>query len=185
MENNLKNYIEKLDLYIVSHGGVGSNYLVNFLNSKNINVKYDQINYNNTCHYPYKLIEDKPTIFIYGDLPKSIISQYNKNFLHINGSKINMKKTKNFESLEYLIKNFPNDPIGIIKQFNNFKDTKNTIFVKYPFNRKTIKKSLSKLGFKGINFSDFKFNERKSKNENITDQELLYIIKIYENYNFD
>ena len=85
-EETLKAYIEKLDLYIVSHGGVGSVYLTEYLESKGIKVGanrgYCIPQWQWSAHYPYQLSARTPTLYVYGDVKNSLISQY-KNTLRI------------------------------------------------------------------------------------------------------
>jgi hypothetical protein len=110
---DLKNLIKKQKIYLVSHGGVGSNSVRLFLRrnlliSPNVTYLYDHL----TAHYPYKLVEDIPTIYIYGDLVNSLISQYNREILHINANKIHYRR----DHQHY--------PVGIKKQFLNILSLK-------------------------------------------------------------
>ena len=196
-----KIFINSLDIYIVSSGGVGSEYIAKFLSEKGINtgyitktlgetenkLKYSDIINNNVCHHSSKLIRNKKTLYLYGDIINSIISQYNRGYLHINATKIHFGRDYNHHTLEYFLNNFPNDPIGIKKQYNNFKNTTNTIMIKYPYKKEDIENAMKTFGY-NIDFSDFVV---KHRNKNFNNDLIQYpnnlqrIISIYKSYNFD
>ena len=204
-------HISKLDIHIVSHGGVASRYLAEYLQKKGIVaaphytsvahlnqpadrgllIQYlqhpDVYNFQNTSHCATKLIPNQPTIYVYGDMVNSIISQYNRGILHFNATKINLERNYGWESLEYFIENFPNDPLGIKKQYANFKGTPNTIFLEYPYDRDTLNRALKKLGHT-VDLEDFIVKPRQTtyhKQEMELDSVLKRIIEVYATYDFD
>lgn len=175
-------HIENLDLYIVSHGGVSSNYLVDYLELHNLNVKNNNlIGYQNSCHLPYKVVEDIPTLYIYGDVKNSIISQYRRNFLHVNATKIHLERDYDHEELSFFLKKFPKDPIGIKKQYENFKNTRNTHMLRYPFTKEELKKALRDFNI-NLNLDDFIIKKRKTSylNMKIEDVILLSVLNAYD-----
>ena len=183
-------YIKSLDLYILSHGGVGSNYLVDYLQKNGLSVKTDQSLYAHTCHYSYKLVPNKKTIYLYGDIIQSLISQYKRGYLHINATKMHNYDTQTackYHDLEYFLKNYPDDPIGIKKQFNNLKNSKNTILIEYPFDKNKLESALKILNLK-VDLKNLNIKKRNTvfKKEDLCkyDKILQKIIKIYINYNF-
>ena len=160
-ETDKINYIQSLDLHILSHGGVSSNYIADYLTNNGIIVQSNIILHQNTCHYPYKLVPDIKTLYIYGDIYNAIISQYNRNLLHVNATKIHEMRDYDHKSLEYFIIKYPDDPIGIKKQLNNLKNTKNTAFLEYPYNIDTLNRAFTELNI-NIDFKDFIIKARTS-----------------------
>jgi len=204
-------HISKLDIHIVSHGGVASRYLAEYLQKKGIVaaphytsvahlnqpadrgllIQYlqhpDVYNFQNTSHCATKLITNHPTIYVYGDIVNAIISQYNRGILHFNATKINLDRNYGWESLEYFIENFPNDPLGIKKQYAHFKGTPNTIFLEYPYDRDALKRTLKKLGHT-VDVEDFMVKPRQTnyqEHDMELDSVLKRIIKVYATYDFD
>ena len=180
-------YINSLDLYILSHGGVGSNYLIDYLQERGLAVKTNIKLYQNTCHYSYKLVPDKKTIYIYGNIIESIISQYKRGYLHVNATKIHKSRDYNHENLEYFIKNYPDDPIGIKKQINSLKNSKNTVFIEYPYDKDNLENAFKILNLK-IDLKNFNIKNRNTilKIEDLHnyDNILQNIIKVYINYDY-
>lgn len=183
-EKELKNYINKLDLYIVSHGGVGSNYIDYYLYKKGIKTIIDPFYRDLTYHYPYKIDNNVKTLYIYGDFENAIISQYEKNILHVNATKIQLIRDYDHESLDFLLRYNRKDPIGIKRQYFNFINSKNTYALKYPFTQESLRNVLIKLGI-NIDISDFEIRNRKPHDiENIlkNNDTLRDIINIYRNF---
>ena len=180
-------YIKSLDLYILSHGGVGSNYLIDYLQEMGLSVNKNLQLHQNTCHYSYKLVPDKKTIYMYGDIINSIISQYKRGILHINATKIHELRDYNHENLEYFLKRYPEDPIGIKKQINNLKNTKNTVFIEYPYNKDKLMNALKTLNLK-INLENLNIKNRNTvfKIEDLYKYDIILqkIIKVYINYDY-
>jgi len=188
VNDSLIDYIDSLDVYILSPGGVGSNHITDFLLSHNFNVRPDLLKCQDTCHYPYKLITDKKTIYLYGDVKNAITSQYKRKLLHYNATKVQLKRDYDHKTLEYFIKTFPDDPLGIKKQYNNLKNTPNTAMVKYPYTVNSMKEAFDKLDII-VNMDDFIVKDRM--NYNITEEYynkhpiLKQLLDIYEDLVFD
>ncbi len=162
-------YVKTLDLRIVSHGGVGSVYLTDYLNTK-LKVKTNQTKYNETCHSPFPV--DVPTIFIYGDYQNAIISMYQRGMLNVNATKMHLDRDYDYKSLEWFIENYPKDPIGIKKIRLLYFNRACCTVLKYPFTKETVHKTLGSLGF-DIDCSDIKIKPRKA-------HFITQILKIYE-----
>lgn len=179
LDINMKHidYINSLDLYIVSHGGVGSNYIVRYLKSKGINTRYKGRLYAETCHYPYKIDTITPSIYICGDIKNALCSQFNKDFLLVNAKKMHQKDIK---TLEHAIEMFPEDPIGIKKQFSNWEKATNNYILKYPYSKKDIQSILYKIGI-DICIEDIQITPRNSYD--ITDPILEKIVATYIDFN--
>ena len=188
IEDSLIEYINNLDVYILSPGGVGSNHITDFLLSHNFNVRPDLLKCQDTCHYPYKLIPDKKTIYLYGDVKNAVTSQYKRELLHYNATKLQLKRDYDHKPLEYFIETFPDDPLGIRKQYNNIKNTPNTAMVQYPYTADSMKEAFDKLDIT-VDMSEFIVKERM--NYNITDEYyvkhpvLKQLLDIYEDIVFD
>jgi len=188
VEDSLIDYIDSLDVYILSPGGVGSNYITDFLLSQNFNVRPDLIKCQDTCHYPYKMLPHKKTIYLYGDVKNAVTSQYKRELLHYNATKLQLKRDYDHETLGYFIKTFPDDPLGIKKQYDNLKNTPNTAMVQYPYTVDSMKEAFDKLYLK-VDMSDFIVKDRM--NYNITEEYynknpiLKQLLNIYEDIVFD
>ena len=188
IEDSLIEYINNLDVYILSPGGVGSNHITDFLLSHNFNVRPDLLKCQDTCHFPYKLIPDKKTIYLYGDVKNAVTSQYKRELLHYNATKLQLKRDYDHKPLEYFIETFPDDPLGIKKQYNNIKNTPNTVMVQYPYTVDSMKEVFHKLDIT-VDMSDFIVKDRM--NYNITDEYyvkhpvLKQLLDIYEDIVFD
>ena len=201
--------LEKIDLYIVSHGGVGSNYIVEYLKKKN-NIKTihndNYVFYGITCHFPYLLSDKKKTIYIYGDILNSIVSQYHRHLIYVNAYKMNILSelsdntnitmdefltNQEKYTLEYFLNKYPDDPIGIKNQWKNFKEkinNENLALLKYPYTKYDLQHVLNKFEF-NLDISDFEIIQRTSNVINIEDYKevdihLYNILKIYENFEF-
>ena len=188
VEDSLVDYIDSLDVYILSPGGVGSNHITDFLLSHNFNVRSDLLKCQDTCHYPSKLIPQKKTIYLYGDVKNAITSQYKRELLRYNTTKLQLKRDYTHETLEYFIETFPNDPLGIKKQYNNLKNTSNTAMVQYPYTVESMKEAFNKLDI-DVDMGDFIVKDRV--NYNITEEYykkhrvLKQLLDIYDDIVFD
>ncbi len=161
-------YVKTLDLRIVSHGGVGSNYLVDYLTSKGLYVKGDQFRYFETCHSPY--VVDVPTIFIYGDYVNAICSMYQRGCLNVNATKMHLDRDCDYPDLYWFLDNYPDDPIGIKSMKYEYLYKAN--WIRYPYTKERIERMLKSCGF-NIDCSDMVIKKRKSN--------LDKILKVYEN----
>jgi len=74
--------------------------------------------------------------------------------LHVNATKIH---DHDHETLEYFIKNYPDDPIGI----KNTKNTENTVFLRYPYDKGSLEKSFTQLN-SNIDLKDIRIKPRET-----------------------
>ena len=90
-------YISSLDLWIVSHGGVGSNALMNYM-EKSTSIKVinrtKHYGYGGTCHFGEKTLihvmrknDTPPVLVILGDIWNSMVSQHKRDILAMNIAK--------------------------------------------------------------------------------------------------
>ena len=186
-EETLKAYIEKLDLYIVSHGGVGSVYLTEYLESKGIKVGanrgYCIPQWQWSAHYPYQLSARTPTLYVYGDVKNSLISQYKRNWLAGNARKMHfgVKKEK-IDTLKHFLDTFPSDPIGVWGQYHNWENAKNTLRIKYPWAKEDIEDALSRFSIK-VPLDGFEIKRRQTDSSYVvTDPILSKVLSIYNDF---
>jgi len=184
-EETLKAHIEKLDLYIVSHGGVGSVYLTEYLESKGVNVRNNNVHrlWGYAAHYPYQLSENTPTLYVYGDIKNSLISQYKRDWLAGNARKMHfgIKKEK-IDTLKHFLDTFPSDPIGVWGQYHNWENAKNTLRIKYPWTKKDIKDALSQFSIE-VFLDDFEIKRRETDDSYVvTDPVLAKILSVYKGF---
>lgn len=177
-----KKTLSTLDINIVSHGGVASNYLVNYLQNKGLRVISDEI-YEQTCHYPYKLIPSQPCLYVYGDVPNAILSMHRRDYLTINMNKIRWGLTEHTDRREYFLRRYPDDPIGIKNQIRNFQKTENTVMLQYPYTVQELEDALERLGF-SVDLSGFQVETRHSEYHGAIEKDPLFqrIIKPYVNW---
>lgn len=179
-----------LDLWVVSHGGVASNALCDFLEENGIKVRSST--YPKYCHKKHPLSPiGIPILVVYGDFKNAIISMDRRNFLKINSLKMIYDMdpgnyTKIFRFLGLTQKNIysanNNDPVGLLRFLNSFfiakKNNLDQIeFLKYPYNYHKLKLKLKTLGF-DIDCSNYKLRER-TVNENYNYKYLKQIINFY------
>ncbi len=170
-----KDYINSLDVYINSHGGVASNYLADFIYSSGFNVNCEDNNlpmYRRTCHLSECLDDKTPTIHIYGDYANAIISMHKRNCLEINAFKIHYSLSQEFAlesfrnknsqfSLDHFLNKYPDDPIGFKKITNNFSGLANVFLLKYPYSLADLQSAVNFLNLK-IDVNNFKIKQRSS-----------------------
>ena len=114
----IKKYIETLDIYLVSHDGVGSEYLRKILKNNGLKVEVNKYLTNQTAHCSQQFTTRTPTIVIYGDYYNAINSMYRRDCLVTNANKIILHNDCNHQPLSYFKKHHPQDPIGL-KLFTN------------------------------------------------------------------
>lgn len=172
-------YLNSLDIWIVSHGGCGSNYVVDLLEENNINVRLkkgrkDNPKYGKYCHLSF-IPKDVNTkiLYIYGDIINSAYSQEKRDLLNINLSKLKSYHN-HFDS---------KDPFNYLFQYNNFYNNENVTSLKYPYSKKDLVECFKKLK---ININDEKIEIKKRKsifNEkylNESSDNMKKIIKFYK-----
>ena len=119
--------LKNLDLWIVSCGGVGSNYLCDLLFDAGIKVNCRRTSrHGEICHLCDKINPLKNCIYIYGDYEFAIKSQERRDLLNINLNKIKTNYKGKIPS---------DDPFLYKVQYENFKNTKNTYLLKYPYSK--------------------------------------------------
>lgn len=160
-------YIASLDLHVVSSGGVGSNALVQSLQSNGtVRVQTNQRLYEETCHPPRPfvkapLVNATPVLFIFGDLLNAISSVVRQGYVRYNYEKLVFgtdskcchgltNATCPTSHLTRLLELGHPDPFGIARQRAAFlaADTAGVpvAFVRYPPNRSTVSAALRSLG---------------------------------------
>lgn len=133
-------YLNSLDVWIVSHGGCGSNYIVDLLDENGYKVRdaprKSAVLYGLTCHLAYipKNINTK-ILYVYGDIINSMCSQKNRNLLKINIEKLK-KGHKNKDD---------KDPYNYLFQYNKFFNDERVVKLKYPFTEESLNEALKEL----------------------------------------
>ena len=164
--NQAKVALDKLDVWICSFGGCGTNLVANYLNSKGVVcINDDWMNY--LCHYYTYVPNNKPTIYVYSDPIESLKSQKLRLHRDVNILKLSngVISTKSDEALIY----------SMCCQFYNwhrYRDAgHNIMFIQYAYlfdNIDTISK------FVGISMTDFpKKKTRISKNVTVIHEDVL------------
>jgi len=159
----VKDYLPVLatmDINIVSHGGVSSNYLVAYLQNKGLRVISHIYEY--VCHYPTKLLPFQKCIYLYGDIPSAILSMHRRNYLVVNMNKIRWGITDHVDRREHFLKMYPDDPVGIKAQINHFRNTKNTVMLQYPYTVEQLQQAMDTLNIH-VDLSEFKIQKRKNE----------------------
>jgi hypothetical protein len=182
-EQQLKDIVEGLDLYIVSHGGVASNSLNSLLRSKGIRCGYtDQDRYEYFCHYPKPLTDKTPCIYLYGDYGRAILSMYRRNLLLINAKKMLGIDLKKKITLEELIRNNPLDPLGILRQKKRFEQGPNVWCLEYPFTTEKLDGIFKQIGLH-VDVSTFQTRSRNVMDMSTVPEKdltfLQYILSVY------
>eukprot|EP00747_Dinoflagellata_sp_TGD_P209787 gnl/TRDRNA2_/TRDRNA2_83159_c0_seq1.p1 gnl/TRDRNA2_/TRDRNA2_83159_c0~~gnl/TRDRNA2_/TRDRNA2_83159_c0_seq1.p1 ORF type:complete len:284 (-),score=11.05 gnl/TRDRNA2_/TRDRNA2_83159_c0_seq1:55-822(-) len=146
--HDLHAYVDNLDLWLLSNGGVGSNYLLEFLKqSSNLTVKTNRSLYVETCHTPL-LLRSKPrsTLVIWGDWANSIHALWSKGMLLMNARKMHFGRDRDCDkSLETLMQMCANDPFGIFGFLAAHLET-DAVFLRYPWTEASLKKAFDQLG---------------------------------------
>lgn len=182
-EQQLKDIVEGLDLYIVSHGGVASNSLNSFLMSKGIRCGYtDQDRYEDFCHYPKPLTDMTPCIYLHGDYGRAILSMHRRNFLVANAKKMLGIHWDTKITLEELIRNNPSDPLGIWRQKTKFENSQNVWCLQYPYTTEKLDGIIKDMGIH-VDVSTFPTRSRNTVDmTNVPEKDLpalQYILSVY------
>ena len=157
---SLRKHISTLDLWVVSHGGVGSNYLIDYLESQGLKLgpNLSKQYYQRICHLGNKNMVDMvwdgsgtPALVIVGDIWSSLLSQHRRNWLRMNvaknifgDQKCEMKSYSRYVDLN------PEDPVGIKSMIKTFMRTKNTVFLKAPYTKDSVAAALKMLGLQQV-----------------------------------
>ena len=168
---DLKKYINNFDIWIVSCGGVGSNYICDLLYDNNINVNCRRTKYHGKItHLSDKIVLDKKCIYIYGDYEWAIKSQERRKLLKNNIEKLKVLYTDNIPD---------DDPFLYKYQYNNFKNKPNTYMLKYPYTKEDIIKCLN---FFNLNIDENKIKIKKRETDEKFKTQYQKEIDIYKNY---
>ena len=170
---------------LISHGGVGSEYL-----TKLLQIKYPDVQIKGRplvgtiVHFPYPPPKLNKVIYLYGDILNSIISQIPRHY--DNAAKLcNNTGYKHFHSLEELV-NFPKqDPFNIANQILRFMNDKcdyPIIILKYGFNKSLIPVLIEVTD--NNNFEKYEFKQRNSKFEKLNNNLKTKLFNIYGKINY-
>jgi hypothetical protein len=155
----VRNYVSTLDLWIVSHGAVGSNNLIEHLeNRTKLKLRSDMTKYQVSCHYPYLLKNIKRktrVLYIAGNVRHALESMNRRSFLIPNVIKINFGGTGRCRYLTSCWEEWINarlnthatDPLGIEAQVTSFLSSNSSRvgFLRYPYCRNDVVEIFSKL----------------------------------------
>lgn len=177
---HIVNYLNNLDVYIVSSGGVSSNYINFYLKGKGLRVGGHFDLWHFLCHSKKVYSNKVKTIYIYGDYENAIYSQYNRNILKLNMNKMHNSQNDLLE-IDHFIRTYPNDPTGYAEQYNNFKNNKNTWMLKYPYTKVELTNTIRSMGFV-FPTVDIKIKQRTTKTPKSKNVDLDNIINIYKKY---
>tara|TARA_R100001129_G_scaffold13371_1_gene8605 strand:- start:89 stop:652 length:564 start_codon:yes stop_codon:yes gene_type:complete len=172
----LTEYINTLDVWVVSSGGVGSNYIADFLESngykvntrKNCHYGSHKYTHGRITHLADKIVPDKKCVYIIGDWGMAIKSQERRKLLGVNKARVQKFHKGHIPK---------DDPYLYVKQYNVFKNASNTVTIKYPFDIQQVKKSLDSLNLK-CDYSTFEIKKRKTTQNYKTN--LQDIVDIYD-----
>ncbi len=178
--------VNSIDLWVVSHGGVASNAICDFLEINGIRTRPD--NYGLICHkmHPGSGV-NIPILVVYGDFEFAIKSMDRRKYLTANATKMRYGMDIPEINLKRLIETKPEDPLGIIDFLNSYliakkEEIDKVEFLEYPYKIKDAEEKLKKLGFE-VDFSDFSLRERKKK-FGLISKEVKYLLEIYGELNF-
>ena len=169
----IKKYINLYDIWIVSCGGVGSNYVADLLYDNKINVNCRRTTGHGVItHLSDKFVPDKKCIYIYGDYEWAIKSQERRKLLKTNKSKLRRFYPNNL--------NIPDDdPLLYKYQYNNFKNSNNTYMLKYPYTKEDL---INCFKFFDLNIDENKIEIKKRVTDKNFKTEYQDIIDIYNNH---
>lgn len=129
--------LNNLDLLIVSHGGVGSNFIADHLEEHGVKIRGKNGRrselYRETCHMAQKPKGlTTPILYIYGDIVNSMCSQHSRKLLSTNINKLKIDHNNSDKK----------DPYNYLYQYENFKDC---VKIRYPFKQDELKECFKKL----------------------------------------
>ncbi len=149
-------YLGSLDLWVVSHGGVGSNALHNYFEQNTnitIRVKTRDDLHGGTCHLANPDIvsqirdDNVPTLVIFGDILSSMASQSRRSILTMNTAKMRCGDATMKQSLKWNLEAFPEDPAAFIMMQRTYQRLDNVVIIKAPYTNAAIVRALEILGF--------------------------------------
>jgi len=178
---------DQMDVWIVSHGGVASNAICDYLQEQGLRTRPE--NYHLICHKQHPGTPlGIPIVVVYGDYESAIRSMHRRGFLEANATKLRFGMNLPEVSLKRLLSNYPDDPMAIKQFLSSFKKAKDSgidsiQFLKYPYDINAAKTAFENLGL-SLDLSTFNLRDRK-KNWRRTSTEVNKIIEIYNEYNFE
>jgi hypothetical protein len=164
-------YLNSLDVYVVSPGGVSSNYVNDYLKKKGLRVgESNELWGEELCHTKTPYTSKPKTLFIYGDWKNSLFSQHARSLSLTNINKIHGTTE---QPLDYFINTYPNDPYGLKEQYENFVNHPNTWVLKYPYSKEELQDVIRSMGYT-FDTSDIEIHQRKEDGHTFD-----HVIQIY------
>ncbi len=171
-KDDIIKYLESLDVYVVSSGGLSSNYINNYFKKKGLKVgEHSSLWGRELCHTKTVYTDKPKTLCVYGDWKNALYSQQKRGLSEMNINKIHGTKGR---SLKYFIDKYPTDPYGLKEQYNNFSKNPNTWMLRYPYTKQELQKVIREMGFT-FNTDDIEVKERSTNIVNDFDT----IVQIY------
>jgi len=174
-KDDIIKYLESLDVYVVSSGGLSSNYINDYFKKKGLKVgEHGGLWGRELCHTKTVYTDKTKTLCIYGDWKNALHSQQKRGLSEGNINKIHGTKG---QSLKYFIDKYPTDPYGLKEQYSNFSKNPNTWMLKYPYTKEELQKVIREMGFT-FNTDDIEVKERSTNVRTDFDT----IVEIYHKY---
>tara|TARA_B100001971_G_scaffold178386_1_gene173270 strand:- start:1596 stop:2342 length:747 start_codon:yes stop_codon:yes gene_type:complete len=176
-----------LDIWIVSHGGVASNAICDYLEKTGLRTRPE--NYGLICHKQHPGAPlNIPILVLYGDYDAAIKSMARRKYLSANATKMRFGLDIPELSLRRLISSFPEDPLGIIGFLNSFKIAKedgldDIEFLRYPFTNQDAKAALARLGL-DVSMDAFVLRKRKI-NPKAMSSDIMELLEKYDGLEFN
>ena len=182
-------YINDLDLYVVSSGGVGGHALVDYLDARDVRVRPNAVLYHKTCHLGNERIVrainnrtdlSTPTLVIVGDIWQSLASQHRRHALQRNIGKLRFGNAKCEWTYAKYLDDDPSDPVGIKTMLRTYHSYVNATFLRAPFTLESLKHALRLLNLDEHLVDGFKLRERTYPVERNSINELRQLYEPYE-----
>jgi hypothetical protein len=153
----LQRHVNSLDIFVVSHGGVGSNAIIDYMEQNtSFHAKGDDVEmYQQSCHLgspvwvPLVRQQATPTLVLLGDFWRALCSMHKRKWLPMNIAK-NFYGAQNCKAgrfRNFYIKKFPRDPAGIkmmLLSYILYPDS--TVILQAPYTKESINAALTLLG---------------------------------------
>lgn len=173
----MESYLNTLDVYVVSHGGVSSNYINDLLARHGYRTgKHDEL-WNTLAHAIRPHSNNVKTLYIHGDYEQAIASQNYRNILGMNMNKIRNGTCKG-NTMDEFISMYPDDPMGIKAQYYNFVGQPNVWTLKYPYTKEQLIRLFQSMKLK-INPNTIKI---KPRDTHIIPERIKTLCQVYENW---
>ncbi|CAB9527050.1 expressed unknown protein [Seminavis robusta] len=186
-----KRSLSDLDVWLVSHGGVASEYLYSYFEDHDIKL-FPSYKHNRDylCHLGNpEMVEliypsNTPFLVIVGDFWRAFMSMHRRDYLKMNIAKniFGEERCVMPKYEDYVSKN-PNDPAGIKDMVRTYTKLPNVVFLKAPYSKESVMQAAQLLGLDKLQnlpslFQGFEEHERKSNNTFIVPE----LVPIYEPY---